>query len=290
MKGSPQVRLTARSYWLRIALLFGIALSSTGSVSLRAVRAELVISEIMFNPDSSEGSPNDVEWVELFNTGPVAVDLTGWRLQDEDGTTGALPSGSSIASGEAVVLSSIGTSATGTVADFHAAWGTGYQAFSLDFSGMGGLANSPSATNESISLVDATMNVVDSVNFDDSSPWPTDSPDGPSIYLLASALNAIDNDLGSNWARSVEGVDGAIRNAVTARFGGLDIGSPGSVATAVPEPGSVAFLSVLAVVVTVTTRRHWSCPVAGGVKTLLSGSRLFRKPTELAVQQDTPTK
>lgn len=243
-------RLLCRSFWK-------IAIVATLVTPTHQARAELVISEIMFNPDSSEAAPNDVEWVELFNSGTTTVNISGWSLMDEDGSTDLLPMGSSIAAGEAIVLSSLGTSVDGTAADFHAAWGSGYQAFALNFSGMGGFANSPSATNESLSLVDASMNIMDTVNFDDSSPWPSDSPDGSSIYLLSDSIDTLANDLGSNWAKSVDGVDGAIANMVTDRFGGMDLGSPGYVATAVPEPGSFALLAVMSVAGLLATRRKW---------------------------------
>ncbi len=41
--------------------------------------AALVINEFMYRPFSG-----DPEWVELFNPGPKAIDLRGWRLSDAD--------------------------------------------------------------------------------------------------------------------------------------------------------------------------------------------------------------
>ena len=38
----------------------------------------VVINEAFVNPDGADGGS---EWVELYNAGDVAVDLTGWQLQ-----------------------------------------------------------------------------------------------------------------------------------------------------------------------------------------------------------------
>ena len=57
----------------------------------------VIISEIMYNPNSNEGSSPDyinlVEWVEIYNNGDTTVDITGWGLMDED------PSGDWLAAG-----------------------------------------------------------------------------------------------------------------------------------------------------------------------------------------------
>jgi len=233
---------------LRSVLTVFVLLSASSPVV-----AGVVISEIMFNPKSSESSPNDAEWVELYNAGKISINISGWSINDGDGSSSAIASGTTIAPGQAIVLSSVG-SAGGTAADFKAAWGTGFSVQALDFSAMNGLANSPSGTNEILSLLDGGLNTIDVVNFDDSSPWPTDSPDGPSIYLLPTALDVTQNDFGANWARSQIGVDGGIGNNATGIFNGADIGSPGVVATAVPEPSPLWLIAMIAIVFAVRVR------------------------------------
>jgi hypothetical protein len=48
--------------------------------------------------ESSGGVPGD--WVELFNAGPVAVDMSGWIFKDNDDTHAyAIPAGTTIAAG-----------------------------------------------------------------------------------------------------------------------------------------------------------------------------------------------
>ena len=209
---------------MRNSLLSLLALT----VCLAAAPAQdVLISEIMYNPNSSEASPNDVEWVEIYNPGVVTVDIGGWWLEDEDGATGMIPAGMQIAPCEAIVL----ISDTLSPAAFEAAWGNGYKIIALSgfgSPGLSGLANSPSATNEILSLRNGG-GIVDEVNFDDGNGWPSDSPDGSSIYLSEDFMDATLNDMGSSWLLSQNGVHGAIQNAVTPEFNGNDFGSPGFV-------------------------------------------------------------
>ena len=78
-----------------------------------------MISEIMYNPDSSETCGRS-EWIEIFNTSPTTVNLGGWSVRDEDKTsTTTLAGGTHLAPFEAEVLAPNSIA----VADFQAAWG-----------------------------------------------------------------------------------------------------------------------------------------------------------------------
>lgn len=203
--------------------------------------AQIVISEIMYNPNSNEGwppdpndpddkgEPNKVEWVELYNAGEEAVDISGWALADEDGQTTAVGDGAVIEPGKAVVLVPVHTSAAG----FHAAWGGTFAVYPVaqwgDKGGLYNLSNGPSPDNEILRLIDADGVTVDEVNYDDEGDWPSDRPDGSSIYLPANMLDAELNDHGENWRLSEPGTDGAKKNKPTKIFNGEDIGSPGRV-------------------------------------------------------------
>jgi len=51
---------------------------------------QIKINEVMYDPTGADGGN---EWVELYNAGDVAVDITGWTLTDEDaGTVMTMPS------------------------------------------------------------------------------------------------------------------------------------------------------------------------------------------------------
>src|SRR4051812_28559298 len=90
-----------------------------------AARAEVIISEIMYDP---AGTDNDTtvtpqvhrEWVELFNTGTSAVDLSGWQLGDSQDNqyASAFATGTIIGPSQALVV-------TGDAAHFDLEWGTG---------------------------------------------------------------------------------------------------------------------------------------------------------------------
>ncbi len=212
-----------------VAMLFSLATASSATV---------MISELMYNPNSTEAIPVQTEWVEIYNYGSDPVDISGWYLADEDGVSSiALPAGTFIAPGQAIVL----FPAVITLADFQAAWGTGFLAFPMDFEALFGLSNSPSPTNEILELRDSLGNPVDIVNYDDAAPWPLDTPDGPSIYVLPGFLDPVSNDNGANWARSQVGVHGAYAVTKTAIFNGNDVGSPGVV---VPEPGTLCAMGM----------------------------------------------
>jgi len=199
---------------------------------------EVIIIEIMYNPDSSESSPHPAEWVEIYNTTAAPIDLGGWTLQDEDGMTGPMPAGTMLAPGEAAVVipDTIG------VTEFEAAWGTGFQVIPVASWTSMNLANSPNATNEILSIAGpGAIFPADVVNYDDTAPWPSDSPDGPSIYLPCGvSLDAMTNDDGANWRRSDVGLHDARLNTVTTQYNGMDIGSPGQVFTSPITASSIS--------------------------------------------------
>ncbi|MEQ9455453.1 MAG: lamin tail domain-containing protein [Phycisphaeraceae bacterium] len=199
----------------------------------------IVITEIMYNPASNEKQPVKVEWVELYNRSDEPVDLSGWKLADEDGESAPIPDNAILPGGQALVLIPDAQDPRA----FRSAWPQRrgeqtYPVLQLDGwrrGGFGGLSNQPSPTNEVLSLRRPDDSIADLVNFDDTDPWPTDTPEGPSIYLLPHAIDPDLNDDGRNWARSEPRTHQA-RNAFNrAGYSELDIGSPGVVEIDPPE-------------------------------------------------------
>lgn len=194
--------------------------------------AEVLITEIMYDPASSEAAPVKTEWVEIYNTGDQAVDLTGWYLEDEDARTDALPTDVLIGPGEAIVLIPQACS----VEEFQAAWGQEVRAYPLgSWTGRSGtlsLANNPSETNEILTLRNDGGDVVDEVNYQNKSPWPSGKSAGSSIYLLPEILKAEFNDEGARWRFAEAGTHGARAAMQTDVFDPRDTGSPGTVVTA----------------------------------------------------------
>jgi hypothetical protein len=197
----------------------------------------VIISEIMYNPASTEGPPpNRVEWVELYNNGATAETLTNAYLTDvtESGATGRSGNFSvTIPPRGAVVLfpDSI------TLADFRAAWGATVPGVPVSNWGRNCRAGHLCLRNETqgtdgehVQLHRSDGMILDEVNYRTNAPWPQlTTQGGPSISLRASALNAVANDNPANWFASQVGVAGARNNWITPIFNHADTGSPGSV-------------------------------------------------------------
>ncbi|WP_428388715.1 lamin tail domain-containing protein [Mucisphaera sp.] len=204
----------------------------------------MVITEIRYNPASSEKQPVRVEWVEVYNRSDVRVDLSGWYLADEDGESSALAEGTVLEGGAALVL----IPEAQHPRNFAAGWPVKRRSERFDVApldgwrrgGFGGLANQPSATNEILALHRGDGSVADVVNFDDAPPWPEDSPEGGSIYLKPDAIDPALNDRGESWALSEGGVDGARHAMNRGGYSEKDVGSPGVVVVAAEEGGGEA--------------------------------------------------
>jgi hypothetical protein len=74
-----------------------------------SVQGALVISEVLYNEIGSDAGG---EWIEIFNSGPSSIDLTGYKIGDEETklATGtgegmfAFPAGAMIASGQVQIV------------------------------------------------------------------------------------------------------------------------------------------------------------------------------------------
>jgi hypothetical protein len=139
----------------------------------------VVINEIHYDPDNPV---EHVEFIELLNAGPAAVDLSGWRF--DQGVDYIFPAGASIGVNGYVVI-------TQDAADFQAKYGFAPLAQWT----AGKLSNE----GETIELRDAANALVDTVTYKLGFPWPTSGDFGSSIELVNPAL---DNDLGGSWRSS----------------------------------------------------------------------------------------
>lgn len=190
----------------------------------------IMISEIMYNPKSSE---NDWEWVEITNIGKDDIDLAGWVIDDKNSSLHSTPnisSGTIKAGASAVLYNADKISAT----DFEAAWGSGinliaatnWNAMALGNGGdrigiWNSFTNYISDTN---STGDLAFNLsIDDVEYDDRSPWPSDAPGTSSIYVMD--LNQ-SNDSANNWDYSAVGFNGWM-STTGGGNSGEDIASPG---------------------------------------------------------------
>src|SRR5262245_4293865 len=146
----------------RSALLLALLASRGGS----SVAADVVISEIYYNPHAAHG--RDAEFVELHNPGATAIDIGGWKLKE--GIEATLPAGTLIGPGEYLVLAKSAV----FVKDAFPRPQPPRVVVEYDDA----LSNS----SERITLVDVQNAAVDFVLYDDGLPWPK-AADGDGLSL-----------------------------------------------------------------------------------------------------------
>ncbi len=151
------------------------------------VITDVVINEIMYHPLHQ----GENEYIEIFNRGDVAVDLTGWKLRK--GIRFDFPPGSFIGSGEYVVIAR-------SPARINQIYGPAVKTFGPDTpegrDDFGGLRNS----GERINLRDENGNLADTVRFHDGGYWPRWADGGGSSIELIDPW--ADNNVGSSWDAS----------------------------------------------------------------------------------------
>lgn len=184
--------------------LFGLLLAFIAS-GLTA--QNIVITEISYNPP--ESGSDSTEYIELYNNGSTTVDLAGYSF-----TSGVVHTFSTymLAPGAYLVVA-VDSVAINNV----------YGVSAIQWSS-GGLSNG----GEPIALKDNLGNLVDSLRYDDNSPWPDGTapgapadPDGSGPSIRLCDPNA-DNTDGANWSTSDEMVTYPLVN------GKQVYGSPGS--------------------------------------------------------------
>lgn len=143
--------------------------------------SDIVINEINYK-DSPDFEVKD--WVELYNNSSTTVDLSEWVFKDEDDLHEfIIPNGTSIAPNSYLVLAQSLVDFQSKFPDVSPVLGD----FEFGLSGGG----------ELVRLFDDSGVLVDSVEYDDEAPWPTEADgNGPTLELQDPNL---DNNLGENW-------------------------------------------------------------------------------------------
>lgn len=187
-----------------------IAILVTSVIALPS-RGALLISEVVFN---EVGSPADGEWIEIFNNTGAAVDLSNYKIGDEEQSGGTsateaifkFPAGASIAPGEIQVISG-GATRFFAVYGFMPTYETAAEEASIPdmlpyatWDPDGGILNM-SNTNDQAVLVDPTDTVVDAVSWGNTFAFNpgvdiTGNVDGQSIERINAT---VDTDTASDW-------------------------------------------------------------------------------------------
>jgi uncharacterized protein YjiK len=190
-------------------------LAVTDVVNEGTTLSPLVISEVA--PWSSGNSPLKADWFEVTNTGVSAVDITGWKVDDNSNTFAAaiaLNGITSIAPGESVIFIESDAPAT-VIPAFKTLWfganvPAGLQVGTYTGSGIG-----LSTGGDAVNLYNAAGTLQAKVTFGASPSGPTFATFNNAAGLNNSAISQL----------SVIGVTGAFVAAGDAN----EIGSPGTV-------------------------------------------------------------
>lgn len=159
----------------------------------------IVINEINYN---SSDQYDVGDWIELYNPTSETIDLGYWFFKDEDDDhIFQIPDNISLGTGEYIILSNDTSSFSTFFPEINNVLGD----IGFGFSGGG----------ELLRLYRSDSVLIDTVLYDDSSPWP-EEPDGngPTLELIHSSQ---DNAIAENWAASSDyGTPGTV-NSVSLR-------------------------------------------------------------------------
>ncbi len=192
-------------------------------------QADVIVSEVA--PWSSGNSLLLLaDWFEVTNTSASAVNITGWKFDDNSNSFGsavALNGITSIAAGESVIFIESAAPST-AVANFISLWFGASAPAGLQIGTYTGSGVGLSTAGDAVNIFDAAGVLQANVSFGAS---PTTAPFA--TFNNAAGLT------GAISSFSALGVNGAFVAANDA----AEIGSPGSIA-AVPEAGSLAMMAL----------------------------------------------
>ncbi|HEY4210962.1 MAG TPA: lamin tail domain-containing protein [Steroidobacteraceae bacterium] len=207
---------------LRFAALAATGLGSVGLVAAQNAAANIVITEV--DAAGSGTTAYGADWFELTNTGSAAVDISGWRMDDDSAKFGnavALNGVSSIGAGKSVIFIE-DTGATDSTLDqnFTAAWFGSSVPAGLTIGNYGGSGVGLSTNGDQVNIFDASGVNIAKVLFGTSVTGHTfdNTAEGNAVTLTTT---------------SVAGVNGAF-NSVTSN----EVGSPGVPILPTPLPAA----------------------------------------------------
>jgi hypothetical protein len=196
---------------LPIAVLLGLLalnlfLFLRPSPLIRASSSTLLISEILYD---ATGTEPDEEWIEIYNAGASPVDLSAYKVGDEEeqgGGEGMLqfPAGASIEPGQVIVIANKAPA-------FFSVWGFNpdYEMVASDenvsdmvpytdwVTGRGvQLANG----GDEVFILDGVDDIVDAMSYGDKTTFlDPPCPDVPAGYSLERSPADVDTDTNEDW-------------------------------------------------------------------------------------------
>lgn len=137
--------------------------------------ASIIVNEFRYS--------SDPDWVEIYNKTNTSIDLSYWKLWDNQQRAYTLNPGTVLPANGYLVFTQSITTFNSTYPNFTGTLYNVNMPYGLDFTG------------DQIRLFDVNGNLVDGITYTNSSPWPN-SPSGTSLELKNPNL---DNSLGTNW-------------------------------------------------------------------------------------------
>jgi hypothetical protein len=156
---------------------------------LSAAQAQIVISEIMYNPP--EAGTDSLEYIEIHNRSNAAVNLEGWSIFGVDMVFSA---GTSIPAGGYLVTAKTSTGIQ-----------TIFNKPSIQWAG-GALSNG----GETLKVLNAAGATIDSVTYSNIAPWPTTAA-GQGTSIVVCDVNS-DNSLPASWSAAITNTGVTINN------------------------------------------------------------------------------
>lgn len=147
----------------------------------------ITISEINYN--SSEAYPAG-DWVELYNWGQTAIDITGWYLTDSEqthrwvisGTVSILPNNRLVLASNKSKFSAVYPNVKNVLGSFEFGLGT---------------------PSDSVQLFDSSGKLITGLQYSSDSPWPTEAnATGKTLELKDPSISL---NLSANWFAGCEG-------------------------------------------------------------------------------------
>jgi hypothetical protein len=207
-----------------LAAAFGLAVAA-----VLPAQAAIIVSEVA--PWSSGNSPLAADWFEVTNTGASAVNIAGWKFDDNSNSFAAsllLNGITSIAAGESVIFIESAAPAT-VVPAFISLWFGASAPAGLQIGTYTGAGAGLSTAGDAVNIFNGAGALQANVIFGA-------SPAAPGPYATFDNAAGL---TGAISAFSAVGVNGAFLAAADA----AEIGSPGTIA-AVPEAGSLAMMAL----------------------------------------------
>ncbi|BAY07756.1 SdiA-regulated domain-containing protein [Calothrix sp. NIES-2098] len=199
-------------------------LNITDVVNEGSASTSLKITEVA--PWSSGNSPLAADWFEVTNTGPSAVNITGWKIDDNSNSFGsavALNGITNIAAGESVIF--IESSDPGVIQNFKALWFGANAPANLQIGTYSGSGVGLSTSGDAVNLFDGSGTLQANVTF---SASPGSAP-----------FSTFDNSPGLNNA-AISQLSTIGQNGAFVAVNDInEIGSPATIAA--PSPASPVF-------------------------------------------------